>query len=222
MKITAAFLFFGICLALANGFLVPQKKKKMSESEAYSLGCMMSLVMKRWNDWQKCHECSNIERSCMEKAIVEDSCFIMKLMANDMGRTPQQLLAKLDFKIQIDIVIIAIVHDDTEKLTRSLQNHGLINHFVQTVCGMMNSPLKDSNVDLGGIFTAMNGVLDGGITAALGLVSGVVGGLTGIVGGLAGAAGGVVGGVTHAVGGLVGGLTGGLTGGLLGGKGILG
>ncbi|XP_069812916.1 uncharacterized protein [Dendropsophus ebraccatus] len=215
MKITLVFLCLGVCLGLTNAFIAGGRKK-MSEQEAYSHGRMMTLVMKRWNDWQSCHRCTEIERYCIEKAIVEDLAFILRLLANDMGCTLQELVGRADFKIQIVYVYNAVEKGDCDTLTRILRSNGLLNHYIQVIVGLLNKPLHDSNVELGGMLKAVNGILGGTLNAALGLAEGVLGGALGILGGAGDAVGGLVGGLTGAAGGVLGGLTG-AAGGVLGG-----
>ncbi|XP_056425413.1 uncharacterized protein LOC130367057 [Hyla sarda] len=219
MKISLSFLLLGISLALTNAFILNnnknKNKNKMGEKEAFSHGRAVTLVMKRWNDWQNCHRCSEIERYCMEKAIVEDIIFILRLLANDMGQSVKDLVGTVDFKIQIQYVYNAVDNGNCDSLTQVLRSYGLLNHFVQTVIALMNKPLKDSNVDLGSICKGVNDALGGILGSVLDIVENLTGVVTGLVGTATGVVGDVLGSATGALGGVVGSATG-VAGNLLG------
>ncbi|XP_063301284.1 uncharacterized protein LOC134600826 [Pelobates fuscus] len=238
MKFAIVFLFLGIgsCLVSTNANAI--RKKKMTEAEAMSNGRGLAFIMNRYSNYKNCARCSDIERYCMEKAIVEDFVLLIKLLAGDMGCSHRDLLGKLNIKVHFEYVYGAFERNDIDTFCKHVRANAQFDALVQGLSSILVEPLKQSNVELGGVLNSVNGALGGTLNIALGLVDSVIGGLlggtlgavggvvggavdaiSGVAGGLLGGATGVLGGLTDTAGGLVGGLTGGLTGGLLGGGG---
>jgi hypothetical protein len=43
----------------------------------------MGLVMTRMSNWKKCRSCSDIERYCLERALIGDILFILRIAKTD-------------------------------------------------------------------------------------------------------------------------------------------
>ncbi|XP_073507227.1 uncharacterized protein [Phyllobates terribilis] len=218
MKITLAFLFLGICLALTNAASV--RKRKMTESEAFSHGRLMSLVIKGWSEWQNCHTCSDREKYCMEKNIIENLCFILKMIPHDMECTLQEFLVITKFQGKFPASFWkAFENSNTETLVEAFRTHRTLNLFIEHICASLNLSLKLSNVDMSGILLTVNSVTNGGLRMGLSCLQNVFGSiLLNVAGGLIDAVSGIAGGLGHAVGGVAGGF-GNAVGGVAGGFG---
>ncbi|CAH2277275.1 Hypothetical predicted protein [Pelobates cultripes] len=179
MKFAIVFLFLGIgsCLVSTNANAI--RKKKMTEAEAMSNGRGLAFIMNRYSNYKNCARCSDIERYCMEKAIVEDFVLLIKLLAGDMGCGHRDLLGKLTINVQAQYVYGAFERNDIDTFCKHVRANAQLDALVQGLSSILVEPLKQSNVELGGVLNSVNGVLGGILSPALSVVNSVIGGVLG-------------------------------------------
>ena len=197
----------------------------MLKTEGLAHGRMMALILKRWNIMENCR--NEEERFCMQKAIVKDLCFVIKMMSEDLKCSHQEMGARLKLGNLSGLYMNAILKDDVHTFTWNLIQQRKLNYFMQCAFTEVNIHLNQCNVDLSGIMQSVHSVTGGClIGSGLKIVGDTIGLATTVLSGAANLAGnlatGVLGGATHLAGNLVNGVVGGathLTGGLANGVG---